>query len=173
MAELKLISPLLSNMEVVECLSVRGAAAVYIVKSTKSGQTYILKHISVPESQKQVDALMFTGAAATTEDAQKYYEQVVSDYQTELTTLEALSASPNLDCFRSYQIAGRASKDARRLFSGQRHDKALRGKLSHGPLQRAHRSSERGAYPPRRKAVQHLLKRAGSFPARRPRYRKN
>ena len=105
MAELKLISPLLSNMEVVECLSVRGAAAVYIVKSTKSGQTYILKHISVPESQKQVDALMFTGAAATTEDAQKYYEQVVSDYQTELTTLEALSASPNLDCFRSYQIA--------------------------------------------------------------------
>ena len=74
MAELKLISPLLSNMEVVECLSVRGAAAVYIVKSTKSGQTYILKHISVPESQKQVDALMFTGAAATTEDAQKYYE---------------------------------------------------------------------------------------------------
>ena len=46
MAELKLISPLLSNMEVVECLSVRGAAAVYIVKSTKSGQTYILKHIS-------------------------------------------------------------------------------------------------------------------------------
>ena len=57
---------------------VRSAAAVYIVKSTKSGQTYILKHISVPESQKQVDALMFTGAAATTEDAQKYYEQVVS-----------------------------------------------------------------------------------------------
>ena len=105
MAELKLISPLLSNMEVVECLSVRGAAAVYIVRSTKSGQTYVLKHISVPESQKQVDALMFTGAAATKEDAQKYYEQVVSDYQTELTTLETLSASPNLDCFRSYQIA--------------------------------------------------------------------
>ena len=105
MAELKLISPLLSNMEVVECLSVRGAAAVYIVKSTKSGQTYILKHISVPESQKQVDALMFTGAAATPEDAQKYYEQVVSDYQTELTMLETLSSSPNLDCFRSYQIA--------------------------------------------------------------------
>ena len=105
MAELKLISPLLSNMEVVECLSVRGAAAVYVVKSTKSGQTYILKHISVPESQKQVDALMFTGAAATKEDAQKYYEQVVSDYQTELSTLETLSSSPNLDCFRSYQIA--------------------------------------------------------------------
>ena len=104
MAELKLISPLLSNMEVVWCVIVVGAAAVYIVRSTKSGQTYVLKHISVPESQKQVDALMFTGAAATVEDAQNYYKQVAADYQAELETLEKLSASPNIGCYRSYQI---------------------------------------------------------------------
>ena len=96
MAELKLISPLLSNMELVSCLSERGGTSVYVVRSTRSGQCYILKHISVPESQKQVDALLFTGAAATKEDAQKYYEQVVSDYRTELETLESISSSPNL-----------------------------------------------------------------------------
>ena len=105
MAELKLISPLLSNMEIVKSVSIRGGTSVYIVRSTKTQQTYILKHISVPESQKQVDALIYTGAAATKEDAQKYYEQVVSDYQSELETLESLSSSPNLDCYRSYQIA--------------------------------------------------------------------
>lgn len=104
LAELKLVSPLLSNMEVVSCISARGALSVYLVKSTKTAQTYILKHISVPESQKQVDALLFTGAASSTEDAQKYYEQVVTDYREELETLEQLAASPNLDCFRSYQI---------------------------------------------------------------------
>lgn len=104
MAELKLVSPLLSNMEVVSRISVRGAVSVYIVKSTKTAQTYILKHISVPESQKQVDALLFTGAAASEAEAQTYYEQVVTDYKEELETLERLSASPNLDCFRSYQI---------------------------------------------------------------------
>ena len=104
LAELKLVSPLLSNMEVVSCISARGAVSVYLVKSTKTAQTYILKHISVPESQKQVDALLFTGAASSTEDAQKYYEQVVTDYREELETLEQLAASPNLDCFRSYQI---------------------------------------------------------------------
>ena len=104
LAELKLVSPLLSNMEVVSCSSARGAVSVYLVKSTKTAQTYILKHISVPESQKQVDALLFTGAASSTEDAQKYYEQVVTDYREELETLEQLAASPNLDCFRSYQI---------------------------------------------------------------------
>ncbi|MCQ2420032.1 MAG: protein kinase [Clostridia bacterium] len=104
MAELKLISPLLSNMEVESCISSRGGTSVYIVRSTKTNQTYILKHICVPESQKQVDALMFTGAASTPEEAQKYFEQVVSDYQKELEQLEALSSSQNLACFRSYQI---------------------------------------------------------------------
>ena len=74
-------------MEIVQCLSTRGGTSVYIMRSTKSGQTYILKHISVPESQTQVDALIYTGAAASPEEAQKYYEQVVADYQKELETL--------------------------------------------------------------------------------------
>ncbi len=104
MAELKLISPLLSNMEVEDCISSHAGTSVYIVRSTKTKQTYVLKHICVPESQKQVDALMFTGAASTPEEAQKYYEQVVSDYQIELEQLESLSSSQNLACFRSYQI---------------------------------------------------------------------
>ena len=96
--ELKLISPLLSNMELVKCISVRGGTSVYIVRSTKSNQSYYLKHICIPESQKQVDALMFTGAATTIEDAQNYYKQVAADYQAELDTLEKLSASPNIGC---------------------------------------------------------------------------
>ena len=38
------------------------------------------------------------------EDAQNYYKQVAADYQSELETLEKLSASPNIGCYRSYQI---------------------------------------------------------------------
>ena len=91
MPELNMISPLLTNMELVKCVSVHGGTSVYIVKSTKSNQSYYLKHICIPESQKQVDALMFTGAAATVEDAQNYYKQVAADYQSELETLEKLS----------------------------------------------------------------------------------
>ena len=104
MPELNMISPLLTNMELVKCVSVHGGTSVYIVKSTKSNQSYYLKHICIPESQKQVDALMLTGAAATVEDAQNYYKQVAADYQAELETLEKLSASPNIGCYRSYQI---------------------------------------------------------------------
>lgn len=104
MEDIALHTALLTNMEIQECLSRRGGTTVYCVKSTKSDQLYILKHISVPESQRQVEALIFTGAAADKEAAQSYYEQVVSDYQAELEQLEALSNSPNLDSFHSYEI---------------------------------------------------------------------
>lgn len=104
MSELNMVSPLLSNMEVVSCVSKHGGASVYIVRSTKSQARYILKHISVPESQRQIDALRYSGAANTDEEAQKYYEQVVEDYKAELETLESLAGHANIACYRSYQI---------------------------------------------------------------------
>lgn len=104
MLELNLNTTLLSNMEPLSCLGQKGGTAVYLVRSNKSDQFYVLKHISVPESQRQVDALIFTGAAADSEAAQAYYQQVVSDYQSELEQMVALANSPNLDCFRSYEI---------------------------------------------------------------------
>ena len=134
MAQLKLVSPLLSNMEIVQCLSTRGGTSVYIMRSTKSGQTYILKHISVPESQTQVDALIYTGAAASPEEAQKYYEQVVADYQKELETLEALSSSPNLDCYRSYQIEPKEEAVGYDVYLLAEHRKTLSDYLSENAM---------------------------------------
>lgn len=104
MTEIQLNTELMTNMEILDCLSRRGGTTVYSVKSTKSDQLYVLKHISVPESQRQVDALILTGAAADAEAAQAYYQQVVTDYQTELELLEALSNSPTIGSFRSYEI---------------------------------------------------------------------
>ena len=104
MAEINLNTELMKNMELVEHLSTRSGILVYIVKSEKSSQLYVLKHISIPENQSQVDALILTGAAADRDAAQAYYEQVVTDYSEELNKLEELSSSPNLACFRSYEI---------------------------------------------------------------------
>lgn len=104
MAEIKLNTALMTDKEVEEQLYKHGDTAVYAVRSTKSHQPYILKHISVPGSQKQVEALIFSGAAADADAAQEYYQQVVSDYREELELLEALSDSPNLSCFHSYEV---------------------------------------------------------------------
>lgn len=104
MEDIELNTTLMTNMELQECIGRRGGTAVYTVKSTKTEQLYILKHISVPESQKQVDALILTGAAADNEAAQTYYEQVVSDYREELELMDTLADTPNLDGFHSYEI---------------------------------------------------------------------
>ncbi len=104
MEDIELNTTLMTNMELQECVSRRGGTAVYTVRSTKSEQLYVLKHISVPESQKQVDALILTGAAADNDAAQAYYEQVVNDYREELELMEALADTPNLDGFHSYEI---------------------------------------------------------------------
>lgn len=104
MSEMNLNTTLLNNMEIMSCLGRKGGTAVYLVRSSKSDQFFVLKHISVPESQKQVEALRFTGAASDDEQAQSYYQQLASDYQAELDRMQSLSNSPNLVCFRSYEI---------------------------------------------------------------------
>lgn len=104
MSELKLISPLLDGLEIVKCVQSGGGTSVYLLRSAHTGQQYMLKHISVPESQTQVDALLFTGAAADEAAAQAYYEQVVNDYRDELTDLELLRGSTNFAAYLDYQI---------------------------------------------------------------------
>ncbi len=104
MSEMNLNTTLLNNMEIMSCLGRKGGSSVYLVRSSKSDHFYVLKHISVPESQRQVEALLFTGAAEDDASAQAYYQQLVSDYQKELEQMQTLSGSPNLDCFRSYEI---------------------------------------------------------------------
>ena len=106
MAEITLNTALMTNMEVVDCLSRRGGTAVYLIKSLKSDHFYVLKHISVPETQRQVDALILTGAAADTTAAQAYYEQVVTDYQTELELLETLAKKEYL-LYQQSRVFGR------------------------------------------------------------------
>ncbi len=107
MSELKLISPLLDNMEILKCVHAGGGASVYLLRSTVNGGSYMLKHISVPESQTQVDALLFTGAASNEAEAQKYYEQIVADYREELEALAALHGSSNCASFLGCQICAK------------------------------------------------------------------
>lgn len=104
LSDIKLNTALMTDKEITGQIGRRGGTVVYSVRSTKSEHCYVLKHISVPESQKQVSALIFSGAAADEQAAQEYYQTVVSDYREELELLESLSTSPNLSCFHSYEI---------------------------------------------------------------------
>ena len=104
MSEFKLISPLLDNMEIVTCVQSGGGTSVYLMRDVRDGREYMLKHISIPESQTQVDALLFTGAAENEEAAQHYFEELVHDFEAELTDLDQLRGSTNFATYAGYQI---------------------------------------------------------------------
>ena len=107
MPELKMIAPLLSNMEPVSCISERSGTCVYIVKSTKSSQTYILKHISVPESQKQVDALIFTGAAKIEEGLLAKGKVFFDNAKLHAASIDECKADPaGLEAALDYNMTG-------------------------------------------------------------------
>lgn len=106
MSELKPISPLLDGMEIVRCLADNGASRLYLLRHA-GGEAFILKQISIPESQTQVEALLITGAAANEEEAQHYYEQRVADYEDSLKALAPLRGSSNCATYLGYQVCAR------------------------------------------------------------------
>lgn len=106
MSELKPVSPLLDGMEIIRCLTDNGASSLYLLRHT-GGEAFILKRISIPESQTQVEALLITGAAANEEEAQRYYEQRVADYEDSLKALAPLRGSSNCATYLDYQVCAR------------------------------------------------------------------
>lgn len=106
MSELKLVSPLLDGMELIRNLAENGASRLYLLRHV-SGEAFILKQLSIPESQTQVEALLITGAAANEEEAQRYYEQRVADYEDSLKALAPLRGSSNCATYLGYQVCAR------------------------------------------------------------------
>ena len=61
-AELKLVSPLLDGMTVLECLNSAGGFTCYLLERTETKEKFVLKHISIPESGAGVEAMILSGA---------------------------------------------------------------------------------------------------------------
>jgi len=67
-------------------------------------QRYIVKVISVPASQTQLDALLLTGAYPDEEAALKYFSSVAEDIQAEVEILAGLSKTEGFVPFEGCQI---------------------------------------------------------------------
>ncbi len=107
MSEINLISPLLDGMELVRCLGASGGISLHLLRHTRSGEPFILKHISIPESQTQVEALLLTGGAADEEGARRYYEQVAADYEDQLAALDSLQGCSNCATYLGHQVCAK------------------------------------------------------------------
>ncbi len=98
------ISPLLDDMIVGEAIGQGSSGTVYSAKNTQTDRLYIVKHISVPPSPTQVEALIYTGAVANEEEAQDYYAQSVEELKTELENVGKLSGCPFVQTYTGLQI---------------------------------------------------------------------
>lgn len=100
MSELKLASPLLDGFMVGNAMSDHDGIRCYPAMREGSDDKYILKIISIPASQVQLDALLLTGAYKDPADAMDYFREVADSIVQEVQILEKLS---KLDGFLAYE----------------------------------------------------------------------
>lgn len=68
MPDLSMVSPLLDGMQEEALLSSHDGVRIYRMLHAASGIRCIVKHISIPESKTDTEALYLTGAVKTQEE---------------------------------------------------------------------------------------------------------
>ncbi len=91
MSELKLISPLLDGFVMGNPMSDHDGIRCCPAMKENTDEKYIVKIISVPASQVQLDALLLTGAHKDPAEAMDYFKEVADSIVAEVETLNTLA----------------------------------------------------------------------------------
>ena len=100
MSESNLVSPLLDDFVLGSPMSSRPGVCCCPAMKQGSDQKYIVKILSFPASQTQLDALLVTGAYKDPAAALDYYRQVADDAAAEAEFLQSMA---KLEGFQSYE----------------------------------------------------------------------
>lgn len=100
----RLISPILDGFELGKPISRHGAVQCCIATEKISGDPFIVKMISVPQSGVHVDALLMAGAFSDRTDANSYYKEQARTLLNEAKTLRYMAALSNFTDFDSVQV---------------------------------------------------------------------
>ena len=92
MSEMKPISPLTEGLSIDECFSDRGRTQCFYLTRSETEEQFVLKHISIPESETKAEALILTGAVADEAGANEYYKAIAEEVSQEAEVLQTLSA---------------------------------------------------------------------------------
>ncbi len=104
MSEPKLISPLLDHFLVGDAISNHDGVRCYPAMREDSDDKYILKIISVPASQVQLEALLLTGAYRDQASALAYFKELADGAVHEAETLQALSRLEGFAPYEGWQV---------------------------------------------------------------------
>ena len=104
MSEQKLVSPLLDGFVMGDNISSHDGVRCYPAMKENSDDKYIVKIISVPASQKQLDALLLTGACEDAGAAMEYFKERAEEVVTEAELLLQLSKLEGFLPYENWQI---------------------------------------------------------------------
>lgn len=91
MSEYKLVSPLLDGFVMGPPMSTHDGISCCPAMKENTDEKYIVKIISIPESQVQLDALLLTGAYRDPAEAMDYFKEVADGISAEIEVLNDLS----------------------------------------------------------------------------------
>ncbi len=104
MSEPKLISPLLDGFIMGEPMNQRTGACICPAIKENSDSKYIVKIISVPASQRRLDALLLTGAYPDAASALEYFKESADGIVQEAATLRKLSKLEGFLAYEDWQV---------------------------------------------------------------------
>lgn len=105
MSEYKMVSPLLDGFMMGDPISSHDGVRCCPAMRENADDKYIVKIISVPASQKQLDALLLTGAYKSTQDAAEYFKELAEDTVKEAKLLQQLAKLEGFLSYENWQIA--------------------------------------------------------------------
>ena len=100
MSELKHVSPLLDGFVIGSPMSDHDGICCYPAMKENTDEKYIVKVISVPASQVQLDALLLTGAYKDPAEATDYFKETAESISAEVDALNMLA---KLEGFLPYE----------------------------------------------------------------------
>ena len=105
MSDVKLISPMLDNFDMGDPISHHDGVRCCPAMEKNSDNKYIVKVISIPASQVQLDALLLTGAYPSAEAASVYFKELSDSVMEEAQTLQQLSSLEGFLPYEKWQTA--------------------------------------------------------------------
>ena len=100
----KSVSPLLDNILIGDAISEHHGIRCYPAMHKDTGDKYIVKVISLPPSQTQVDALKLAGVVSDDDSIRQYFQARSIETITEIETLQSLSRHEGFLPCEGYQL---------------------------------------------------------------------
>lgn len=134
MSEPKLISPMLDGFAMGDPIRDHNGVRCCPAMNNANSDKYIVKIISTPASQTQIDALILSGAFPDKEAVLEYFKGITDGIVEEINVLQKLSQLEGFLSVESYQIETTESESGYDLYMLSKYRNTLEQKLRHGSL---------------------------------------